>query len=78
MGWTVEGSGFESRWGKDFLLSTAFIPDLGSIEPPIQPVALSAGVKRKGLEADHSPLFSAEVKSISTPPYVFMACVEHY
>jgi hypothetical protein len=35
------------------------------------------GVKRQGLEADHSPLANAEVKKIwiyvSTPPYVFMA-----
>jgi hypothetical protein len=35
------------------------------------------GVKRPGLEADHSPPASAEVKKMwiytSTPPYVFMA-----
>jgi hypothetical protein len=35
------------------------------------------GVKRPKLEADHSPLASAENKKIwiytSTPPYVFMA-----
>jgi hypothetical protein len=38
---------------------------------------LSPGVKRPGLEADHSPPTSAEVKKTwvytSTSPYVFMA-----
>jgi len=36
------------------------------------------GVKRPGLETDHSPPFSAVVKNAwrytSTPQYVFMAC----
>jgi hypothetical protein len=40
------------------------------------PVGLSAVVKRPGLETDHSPPPSAEVKNVwnyaSTPPYVFM------
>jgi hypothetical protein len=50
---------------------------LGSTQPPLQwaPGALSPGVKRPGLEADHSPPASAEVKkswiSTSTPPYNF-------
>jgi hypothetical protein len=39
--------------------------------------AVSLGVKRPRLEADHSPLSSAEFKnacsSVYTPPYVFMA-----
>jgi hypothetical protein len=39
--------------------------------------ALSPGEKQQGLEADHSPPASAEVKKMwiytSTPPYVFMA-----
>jgi hypothetical protein len=49
------------------------------IQHPIQwvPRALSLGVKRPGLEADHSPQSSAEVKKMwiytSTPPYVSMA-----
>jgi len=43
-------------------------------QPPIQwfPGALPLGVKRPAQEADHSPLFSAEVKAAwsytSTPP----------
>jgi hypothetical protein len=39
--------------------------------------ALSAGVKRQGREADHSPPTSGEIKKMfiytSTPPYAFMA-----
>jgi hypothetical protein len=39
--------------------------------------ALSSGVKRQGLEADHSTPTSVEVKKIwiytPTPPYAFMA-----
>jgi hypothetical protein len=39
--------------------------------------ALSPGIKRQGLEADHSPPSTAEVKKTqicaSTPPYAFMA-----
>jgi hypothetical protein len=41
--------------------------------------ALSPGVKRQGLEADHSHPISVEVKKMwiytSTPPYVFKAQV---
>jgi hypothetical protein len=41
------------------------------------PGALSPGVKRPGLKADHSPPASAEVKKMwiysSTPPHAFMA-----
>jgi hypothetical protein len=41
------------------------------------PGALSPGVKRPGLEADHSSSASAEVQKMwictSTPPYAFMA-----
>jgi hypothetical protein len=48
-------------------------------QPPIQwvPGALSPGVKRPWLEADHSPPVSAEVKKVwfytSAPTYAFMA-----
>jgi hypothetical protein len=35
--------------------------------------AHSSGVKRQGREADHSPLFSAEIKNCGTITYVFMA-----
>jgi hypothetical protein len=53
-------------------------PALVPTQPTIQwvPGALSLGVKRSGLEADHSPLSSAKVKNAlnytSTPPYIFM------
>jgi hypothetical protein len=65
--------------GKNFVLSTSFRQALGPTQPPIQyvPGALSPEIKRPGLEADHSPLTSAEVMKMwiytSTPPYVFMA-----
>jgi hypothetical protein len=48
-------------------------------QPPIKWVSgtLSPGLKRPGLEADHSPPTIAEVKKTwiytSAPPYAFMA-----
>jgi hypothetical protein len=62
-----------------FLFTTVSRTALGLTQPPIQwvPGALSLGVKRLGLEADHSPPSSVEVKNAwsytSTPQYVFMA-----
>jgi hypothetical protein len=58
--------GFNSRQVQEiFPLSTAFRQALGPSQPPIHwtPVALSPGVKGPGLEADHSPPSSAEVKN---------------
>jgi hypothetical protein len=48
-----------------FLFTTASIPALGPIHPPIQwvPGASSLGAKRPGREADHSPPSVAEVKN---------------
>jgi len=52
---------------------------LGPTQPPIQklPGALSLGAKRPGREADHSPPYSAEVKTAwnytSIPQYAFRA-----
>jgi hypothetical protein len=45
----------------NFLFAT-----VGPTQPPVQgvPGDLSLGVKRPGREADHSPLFSAEVKNV--------------
>jgi hypothetical protein len=63
---------------KNFLFSMLSRPALGSTQPPIHWVqeALSPGVKQLGLEADHSPPASAEVKKMwnykSTPPFAFM------
>jgi hypothetical protein len=62
-----------------FLFTTASRPALEPTQPPIQwvPGALSLEVKRPGLEADHSPPSSVEVKNASsytsTPQYAFMA-----
>jgi hypothetical protein len=64
---------------KNFLFSRSSRPPLRSTQPPIQwvPGALSLGIKRRGLEVDHSPPTSAEVKKMwiytSTPTYAFMA-----
>jgi hypothetical protein len=62
IGWTA---GFDSRQWQVFFLFTAFRPSLGPAQPPTHriPEALSAGVKRQGREADHSPPSSAEVKN---------------
>jgi hypothetical protein len=52
---------------------------LGPIQPPIQWTAgdLTPGVKRTGREANHKPLYSADVKNAwnytSSPQYIFMA-----
>jgi hypothetical protein len=80
LGWTIGVLWFDSRRGlRIFLFTTASRTALGPTQPPIQwvPGALSLGVKRSGHEADHSPLFSAEVKNArsytSTPLYIFMA-----
>jgi hypothetical protein len=52
MGWTTEGSEFESRYP-------------GSTQPPIQwvPEVLFPSVKRPGRKADHSPPSSSEVNN---------------
>jgi hypothetical protein len=51
---------------KNFFFFKSSRPALWSTQPPIQsiPVALSAGVKRPGREADHSPPTSVEVKKM--------------
>jgi hypothetical protein len=57
--------GFYSWWGLGiFLFTTASRTALGSTQPPTQwmPGASSLEIKRPGLEADHSPPSSAEVK----------------
>jgi hypothetical protein len=56
---------FDSRGGLGIIfISTESRSALGPIQPPIQWVsgALSLGVKRPGLEADHSSPSSAEIK----------------
>jgi hypothetical protein len=59
------GIGVRCRRGKElFLFTITYRPSLGLTQPSIQlvPAAVFATVKRLGLEADHSPQFSAEVK----------------
>jgi hypothetical protein len=72
--------GLDSRQGQGiFILATASRPALDSTQSPIQWVlgALSPGVKRPLLEANHSSRSSAEVKNAwsytSIHPNVFMA-----
>jgi hypothetical protein len=43
-----------------FFFAITSRPAVGPTQPP---VALTAGVKRSGCEADHSPLSSVEVKN---------------
>jgi hypothetical protein len=60
-----DGRGSIPGKGKIFSFSTACILTLGHTQPPIQCVP---AVKRPGLEADHSPPFSAEIKNSGTIP----------
>jgi hypothetical protein len=65
LGYGLNDRWFDSRYRLGiFLFATAFIPDLGPTQPPIQwvPEAVSLGVKRPGREADHSLPSNAEVK----------------
>jgi hypothetical protein len=57
----LDGSGIESRWGRDF--SHTSRPALGSTQPPVQwvPGLFPGGRKRLGSDADPSPPSSAEV-----------------
>jgi hypothetical protein len=73
------GREFESRWGQKF--SLLYIVQTGSgVHTTSYKIGIWGsfpGVKRQGLEAEHSPPTSAEVKKMwiytCTPPYVFMA-----
>jgi hypothetical protein len=67
LGYGLDDRGFESRQGlRIFLFSTVSRPALGPTQPPIQcaPRDPSPGVRRPGVEADHSPPSSAEVTKV--------------
>jgi hypothetical protein len=71
VGYRLDDRGFKSRQGLGiFLFTTASRQVVGPTQPPIQwlPGAPSLGVKRPGLEVNHSVPSSAEVKE----------CVELY
>jgi hypothetical protein len=55
---------------RGFLFSITSRPDLGPTQPPIQwvPGAVSPGIKRLGLEVDHRPACSAELKNGGNTP----------
>jgi hypothetical protein len=78
-GYGSNGPSSSPGTGKISLDSTSSKPVLGPTQPPNQwvPGDLSAGVKRPGREADHSPPTSTEVNFTwiytSTLPYVCMA-----
>jgi hypothetical protein len=78
--YTLQSGNRYSDWlraGRPRFFSSPHRPDQfwGPTQPPTQwvPGALSPGVKRPGHEADHPPRTRAEVKNMSTLPYVFMA-----
>jgi hypothetical protein len=79
MGWTTEGSEFESRLGQEFSLLHVVQPGyrVYLTSYPWVPGALFLGVKQPVREDEHSPPTSAEVKKMwiytSTTPYTFMA-----
>jgi hypothetical protein len=72
----VAGYGMDSRGSSlekentFFPISTASMPVMSPTEPPIPqvPEALSRGIKRPGLEAEHSPSCSAGLKNGGAVP----------
>jgi hypothetical protein len=64
LGYGLDDRAFEFREGLG-IYTTASRPALGPTLPPIHwvPGAISLGVNRLGLEADHSPLSSSKLKN---------------
>ena len=57
----LDGSGIESRWGRDFPHPSR--PTLGPIQPPVQWVpGLSLRVMRQGRGHDHTPHLAPRLK----------------
>jgi hypothetical protein len=77
MGWTIERSELESRWGQEF--SILRVVQTGSeVHSTSYPMGIGGSfqtIKRPEREADLSPPTRAEVKKMwiytFTPPYVF-------
>jgi hypothetical protein len=65
MGWTTEGSGYDSQQEQGIFLFVTPRQAPGPTQLPIQCIlgALSSLIKRVELEADHSPPSNVEVKS---------------
>jgi hypothetical protein len=64
----LDDRGFESRQGLEiFIFTTTSRPAQGPTHSPVHcvPGSLCMGVKRPESEADHSPVYSAEVKNAS-------------
>jgi hypothetical protein len=66
-GWTA---GVRFLAVQNFFFSIAFRPALEPTQPPVLgvPWTVSPGVKRPGLEDDHSAPSSAEVKNVGAVP----------
>jgi hypothetical protein len=66
MGFTTEGSEFESRCGQEFSLLNVVPTGFGAhpASYPMGTAGIFPGGKRQRREADHSPPASAEVKKI--------------
>jgi hypothetical protein len=75
MGWTTEGSEFESKQGQEFSL-LHIVQTSSRTHPTSYPMvhgSLSLGSKQPGCEVDHSPPTGAKVKKKWIYTYVFMA-----
>jgi hypothetical protein len=65
MGCGLDGWVLNPGRDKIFTFSTMPRPFLGLTQPPVQwvPAVIFLGIKQLGHEADHSPVFSVEVKN---------------
>jgi hypothetical protein len=73
-GYGLDGPGSIPSGGQEiFLFTVVSVPSLGPTQPPIQwvPGALTLGVKRHGLETDHSPSSSVDVKNGEAMPSLY-------
>jgi hypothetical protein len=79
-GYGLDGTGNESRWGRDFPHLSR--PALGPNQPPVQwvPSLSQGGKERPGRDADastpSSDVVTKDYRYTSTPPIGRMACTE--